>query len=790
MANTKIKILRGLKKDLPLLDRGEIAFCTDTEELFAGDGEKNLLLSLSKEQFDELYKATEAQEIVDKEVVVPGSATDNSGIPFTKEILENITISVTQHDAFGDLDILVDGVPQETYITWEDRGGYFYLNVDYPNVTQFNWVFVYEDGEYTWWGHSLRTVQGDIYDTAMLGSTTFLISVNVPFSIDRQFVLLDETYKKNEVDTKFGGLSDRLDTLETSKQDKLVAGDNITIDENNEISAIGGKEFHRVRIFNSDNELITTQILYDGEKVMKPIIEGFLYYYNTWDAFKYNDNITEDIDLTHSTMIPPRYVQTTVEDFDENGNYTGTESYIILPADKPDGYKIVNPYVLGVATNGDYLTSCENMFNGNPSSSLELDYLDTSNVTNMSHMFAYSQATTLDLSSFDTSNVTNINYMFRESQATELDLSNFDTSKVTSMVGMFENSQATELDLSSFDTSNVTDMGGMFYLSQATTLDLSNFDTSNVTNMYGMFYGSQATTLDLSNFDTSNVTNMYGMFGYSEATTLDLSNFDTSNVTSMRGMFYGSQATTLDLSSFDTSNVTEMRYMFYRSAATTGYARTQADADNFNNSEGKPSTLTFEFNPLLKYVQTTIEDFDSNGDYTGTEEYIILPENKTSGYRILNPNVKGVATNGDYLTSCENMFRGNPSSSLELDYLDTSNVTNMSYMFSDSKATTLDLSSFDTSNVTTMSSMFALSSATTFDLSSFDTSNVTHMNEMFAVSPATTLDLSSFDTSNVTNMNNMFVESQATTGYARTQTDADNFNNSLGKPSTLEFVVK
>ena len=138
MANTRIKILRGLKKDLPLLDRGEIAFCTDTEELFAGDGEKNLLLSLSKEQFDELYKTTEAQEIVDKEVVVPGSTPVNSGIPFTKEILEYITLSVTQHAAFGDLDILVDGVPQETYITWEDRGGYFYLNVDYPNVTQFN----------------------------------------------------------------------------------------------------------------------------------------------------------------------------------------------------------------------------------------------------------------------------------------------------------------------------------------------------------------------------------------------------------------------------------------------------------------------------------------------------------------------------------------------------------------------------------------------------------------------------------------------------------------------------
>ena len=28
-------------------------------------------------------------------------------------------------------------------------------------------------------------------------------------------------------------------------------------------------------------------------------------------------------------------------------------------------------------------------------------------------------------------------------------------------------------------------------------------------------------------------------------------------------------------------------------SATTGYARTQADADKFNSSEDKPSTLTF-----------------------------------------------------------------------------------------------------------------------------------------------------------------------------------------------------
>lgn len=70
-----------------------------------------------------------------------------------------------------------------------------------------------------------------------------------------------------------------------------------------------------------------------------------------------------------------------------------------------------------------------------------------------------------------------------------------------------------------------------------------------------------------------------------------------SNVTDMGWMFSGSSATTLDLSSFDTSNVTNMYGMFNGSSATTGYARTQADANKFNATEGKPSGLNFVVKP-------------------------------------------------------------------------------------------------------------------------------------------------------------------------------------------------
>ena len=239
------------------------------------------------------------------------------------------------------------------------------------------------------------------------------------------------------------------------------------------------------------------------------------------------------------------------------------------------------------------VTNMSGMFRGSDATSLDLSSFDTSKVTNMSSMFAHSAATSLDLSSFDTSNVTHMSSMFAYSAATSQDLSSFDTSNVTSMYAMFLGSDATNIDLSSFDTSKVTNMMGMFQNSAATSLDLSSFNTSNVTDMSAMFAGSDATVLDLSSFNTSNVTDMSAMFQNSAATSLDLSSFNTSNVTDMSYMFEGSMATSLDLSSFDTKNVSYMSLMFYNSKATTGYARTQTDADKFNSSDVKPSTLTF-----------------------------------------------------------------------------------------------------------------------------------------------------------------------------------------------------
>ena len=154
------------------------------------------------------------------------------------------------------------------------------------------------------------------------------------------------------------------------------------------------------------------------------------------------------------------------------------------------------------------------------------------------------------------------------------------TSEVKDMSYMFSHCKAlTSLDLKHFNTQKVTDMDGMFWHCEAlTSLDLKHFNTKNVTNMSVMFCGCKAlTSLDLKHFNTKNVTDMEGMFeDCSALTSLNLQNFDTQYVTNMGAMFYGCEAlASLDLKSFNTQNVTKMRQMFYGcEALTTIYSNT------------------------------------------------------------------------------------------------------------------------------------------------------------------------------------------------------------------------
>ena len=147
-----------------------------------------------------------------------------------------------------------------------------------------------------------------------------------------------------------------------------------------------------------------------------------------------------------------------------------------------------------------------------------INYLNTSEVTNMREMFAGCNAlTSLDLSGFNTAKVTSMEAMFIGCRGlTSLDLSSFNTSNVTTMKEMFNNcSGMTSLDLSGFNTSNVTTMLSMFRVcTSLTSLNVSGFNTSSVTKMDYMFYGcSELTTINVGNeWTTATVTNSDNMF--------------------------------------------------------------------------------------------------------------------------------------------------------------------------------------------------------------------------------------------------------------------------------------
>ena len=367
----------------------------------------------------------------------------------------------------------------------------------------------------------------------------------------------------------------------------------------------------------------------------------------------------------------------------------------------------------------------------------------------------------------------------------------------------FANARPTNCHLWFYGCKNLTTIEGIEYL-----------NTENVTSMSLMFSGCSAlTTLNLSNFDTQSVTNMTGMFSDCRAlTTLDVSNFNTQNVTDMSFMFFNCSAiTTLDIARFDTKNVTNMSFMFCSDPAlTTIYASDKfvttacEEAENMfaecanlvgavpydENKVGKEmaNCTTGYFTDIASKVAESDAVFDEATNTLTFKHDTKKPagafalnegENLPGWYKFDDNNhshnaniIKKVIFDTSFAnarpTSCYNWFYGCTDLTIieGIEYLNTENVTNMSWMFSECSAlTTLDVSNFDTKNVMEMSYMFgSCTKLKTLDVSSFNTQNVTDMNWMFSYcSVLTTLDLSNFDTKNVTDMNGMFSNCSALT---------------------------
>ena len=351
-----------------------------------------------------------------------------------------------------------------------------------------------------------------------------------------------------------------------------------------------------------------------------------------------------------------------------------------------------------------------------------MEYLNTSNVTNMSEMFFYcSHLKTVDVSNWDLSNVIDMSDTFSHCDSLKsLDVSNWDVSNVRYLRYTFSHCLSLKaLDVSKWNP-RASVMESLFRdCSSLTTLDVSNWNLKGTKSISNMFNGcKKLTVLDVSNWDVSDVYDMPFLFkGCESISTLDVSNWDVSKVKYMSGVFRGCKGlTTLDVSKWNTSSVLDMDSLFYGCNSIT-----TLDVSGFNTSNVRNMSGMFsECNSI-----TTLD---------------------VSGF------------NTAKVTNMSGMFDGcKKLTTLDVSGFNTSEVTDMSLMFHGcSSLTNLDVSNFYTSNVTNMCNMFGNIGVESLDLRNFDTSNVTSMESMFKYCICKSIDIRSFNTSKVTNMYYMF----------------------------------
>ena len=186
------------------------------------------------------------------------------------------------------------------------------------------------------------------------------------------------------------------------------------------------------------------------------------------------------------------------------------------------------------------------------------------------------------------------------------------------------------------------------------------------------------------------------------------------------------------------------------------------------------TTLTFYYDKLRSSRSGTTYDLNTGTNYTDWETDGI---NASVTKVVFDPSFAGARPT----TTCAWFYdMRNLESITGMSYLNTSEVTNMSWMFYNcSKLTSLDVSHFNTSKVTDMYAMFLnCSSLTSLDVSGFNTAKVTDMRYMFAGCPSlqTIYVGNDWSTAAVTESSNMFTNCFNLVGGKGTTYDANHID--------------
>lgn len=472
-----------------------------------------------------------------------------------------------------------------------------------------------------------------------------------------------------------------------------------------------------------------------------------------------------------------------------------------------------------------------------------LEYLNTSNVTDMEEMFfGCKELQELNVSNFRTGSVTNMSSMFNTCTALRnIDVTNFNTSSVTNMSSMFFYCFGLEeLDLTSFQTRNVTDMTMMFGFCPALTtiyVNEENWNTAYVLASNDMFQECQKL---VGGMGTAWSSDHIGL----DYAHIDFGPNNPGYLTARNGGGSGEEAqywmelrSTLDYAldvqsraqghpnvepwmqeelammiergsnMYDehTAEEEEVRHMIEELSWICMEIEDAMNRQPEPSGEAEPYAVLSENNTVLTFYyddqksarggmdvgpfSESVEQFDYNSMNYYTE--IWGTDSRNIERVVFEPSFADCLI----ITSTAEWFCGFSNLTIieGIEYLNTSNVTTMEGMFSDcQKISSFNLNSFNTSNVTDMRFMFDRCYAlTNLDISSFNTLNVTELDGMFErCTNLSTIDLSNFNTTNVTRMNFMFNEcSSLTTIYVGEHWSTSNVTTSEIMFSGCEHLV-